>query len=57
MSQRWVEDESNKQKNVSDWGGDIFRSGSGSGSSVHGLVDWNWSTSICIYLQTSKQVY
>lgn len=26
-------------------------------SSVHGLVDWNWSTSICIYLQTSKQVY
>ena len=59
---KWVKDElkmsqiSKKSVHytcVSDWGGDIFRSG----SSVHGLVDWNWSTSICIYLQTSKQVY
>ena len=59
---KWVKDElkmsqiSKKSVHytcVSDWGGDRFRSG----SSVYGLVDWNWSTSICIYLQTSKQVY
>ena len=59
---KWVKDElkmsqiSKKSVHytcVSDWGGDRFRSG----SSVHGLVDWNWSTSICICLQTSKQVY